>query len=62
MDFQFDSTADGQRLKFINMIDEHNRLCLAIRVGRRRKAKDVVALLEELTSIYLAVLSQQVGQ
>ncbi len=36
------------------MIDEHSRLCLAIRVGRRCKAKDVVAVLEKLTSIYQA--------
>ena len=36
------------------MIDEHSRLCLAIRVGRRCKAKDVVAVLEELTSHYPA--------
>ena len=36
------------------MIDEHSRLCLAIRVGRRCKAKDVVAVLEELTSLYPA--------
>ena len=35
MDFQFDATADGRRLKFLNVIDEHSRLCLAIRVGRR---------------------------
>ncbi len=52
MDFQFDATADGRRLKFLNVIDEHSRLCLAIRVGRRCKAKDVVAVLEELTSLY----------
>jgi hypothetical protein len=32
MDFQFDATADGRRLKFLNVIDEHSRLCLAIRV------------------------------
>jgi hypothetical protein len=51
MDFQFDATADGRRLKFLNVIDEHSRLCLAIRVGRRCKAKDVVAVLEELTSL-----------
>jgi hypothetical protein len=25
------------------MIDEHSRLCLAIRVGRRCRAKDMVA-------------------
>ena len=54
MDFQFDATADGRRLKCLNVIDEHSRLCLAIRVGRRCKAKDVVTVLEELTSIYPA--------
>ena len=54
MDFQFDATADGRRLKFLNVIDEHSRLCLAIRVGRRGKAKDVVAVLEELISVYTA--------
>jgi len=54
MDIQFDATADGRRLKFLNVIDEHSRLCLAIRVGRRCKAKDVVAVLEELISIYPA--------
>jgi transposase InsO family protein len=54
MDLQFVATADGRRLKFLNVIDEHSRLCLAIRVGRRCKAKDVVAVLEELTSLYPA--------
>ncbi len=54
MEFQFAATADGRRLKFLNVIDEYSRLCLAIRVGRRSKAKDVVALLEELTSLYPA--------
>ena len=54
MDFQFDATADGRRLKFLNVIDEYSRLCLAIRVGRRCKAKDVVTVLEELTSLYPA--------
>ena len=55
MDFQFDATADGRRLKFLNVIDEHSRLCLAIHVGRRCKAKEVVAVLEELTSVYPAL-------
>jgi putative transposase len=49
---QFDATGDGRQLKFLNAIDEHSCLCLAIRVGRRCKAKDVVAVLEELTSIH----------
>jgi putative transposase len=52
MDFLFDATADGRRLKFLNVIDEHSRLCLAIRVGRRCKAKDVVAVPEGLMSLY----------
>jgi hypothetical protein len=39
MDFQLDATADGRRFKFLNVIDEHSRLCLAILVGRRFKAK-----------------------
>ena len=41
-------------LKLLNVIDEQSSLCLAIRVGRRCKAKDVVAVLEELTSLYPA--------
>ncbi len=31
---------------------EHSRFCFAIRVGRRCQAKDVVAVLAELTSLY----------
>lgn len=51
MHFQLDEIAYGFRLKFLNTIDEHSRLCLAIRVGRRCKAKGVVVVLEELTSV-----------
>ncbi|QNI69437.1 transposase [Cyanobium sp. NS01] len=54
MDFQFDATADGRRLKFLNVIDEHSRLCLAIRVGRRCKAKDVVVI-DEHSRLCLAI-------
>jgi hypothetical protein len=54
MDFQFDATADRRRLKFLNTTDEHSRLCMAIRVGRRCMSKDVVAVLERLTSLYPA--------
>ena len=28
------ASADGRRLKFLNVINEHSRVCLAIRVGR----------------------------
>jgi putative transposase len=54
MDFQVDATADGRRLKFLSVIDEYSRLCMAIWVGRRCKAKDVVAVLEEFNSLYPA--------
>jgi hypothetical protein len=54
MDFQFVATAARRRLKFLNVIDEHSRRCLAILAGRRCKAKEVVAVLEELTSLYPA--------
>ncbi|WP_411867807.1 integrase core domain-containing protein [Vulcanococcus limneticus] len=54
MDFQFDATADDRRLKFLKVIDEYSRLRLSIRVGRRCKAKDVVGVLEEFTSLYPA--------
>lgn len=54
MDFHFEDTADWRRLKFLNLIDEPNRLCLAIRVGRRGLAKVVVAVLVEFTSLYSA--------
>ena len=39
------------RLKFLNVIDEHSRLGLPIRVARRCKTKDKVAVLGELTSL-----------
>ncbi|MEA5411367.1 hypothetical protein VB737_06280 [Synechococcus sp. BA-120 BA3] len=54
MDFQFNATVDCRRRKFLNVIDEHSRLRLAIRVGRRCKAKDVVAGLVNLSSLYPA--------
>jgi putative transposase len=52
MDFQFDATADGRRLKFLNVTKEHSHFCLTISVARRCRAKDVVAVLEELASLY----------
>ena len=55
MDFQFsaapaghDETADGRRLKFLNVVDEFTRQALAIRVGRHCSAAGVIDVLEEL--------------
>jgi len=51
MEFQFVTTADDRRLKFLNAIDQHSRLCLAIRVSRSCDAKEFLAVLKELTSV-----------
>ena len=52
IDFQFDQTMDGRTLKFLNVIDEFSRVCLAIRVGRRCKSVDVIDTIEELLKLY----------
>ena len=43
---------DGRTLKFLNVIDEYSRLCLAIRVGRRCRAAEVIDTIEELLKLY----------
>ncbi len=48
LDFQFDETADGRRLKLLNVVDEFTREALAMRVGRSCDADDVVATIEVL--------------
>lgn len=48
IDFQFDETADRRRLKLCNIVDEHTREALAIRVGRSCDAEDVIATVEAL--------------
>jgi transposase InsO family protein len=45
---------NGRKLKFLNVIDEYSRMALAIRVGRRCKAVDVIDTLEELLSKFPA--------
>ena len=52
IDFQFDQTMDGCTLKFLNVIDEFSRVCLAIQVGRRCQALDVIDTIEELLKLY----------
>ena len=48
IDFQFDETADRLRLKLLNIVDECSREALAMRVGRRCDADDVVHQVELL--------------
>jgi len=50
IDFQFDETADRRRIKLCNVVDEHTREALAMRVGRTCTADDVVAVIETLVA------------
>ena len=47
-DFVEDRTRDGCRFRMLNVVDEFTRECLAIRVGRRLKAADVIDVLSDL--------------
>ncbi len=50
LDFQFDETADGRRLKPLSIVDEHTRQALAMHVSRRADADTVVAVLDRLAA------------
>jgi putative transposase len=50
IDFEFDETADGRRLKLANIVDEHTREALAMRVGRYCPADDLVDVLDALVA------------
>jgi len=47
-DFMHDVTTDGRKLKFLTLVDEFTRECLAITVDRRLPAKAVIATLERV--------------
>ena len=50
IDFEFDETVDGRRLKLANIVDEHTREALAMRVGRRCTADDLVNVLDDVVA------------
>ena len=50
LDFQFDETAARRRLKLLNVIDEHSREALAIRVDHSIDADGVVETVEEIAA------------
>jgi putative transposase len=50
----FDQAMDGRRLKFLTIVNEYSRVCLAIRVGSRRKAVEVIDTIEGLVRQYPA--------
>jgi len=48
LDYQFDQTEDGRRLKLLNVVDEHTREAMTIAVDRRTDADATVAVLDRL--------------
>jgi len=50
-DFVHERTHDGRPLRLLTVVDEYTRECLAIRVGRRLCAEDV---LQQLTDLFVA--------
>ena len=47
-DFLFDATDDGRRLKWMPIIDEYTRECLALEVNRSMTSTDVIDVLDQL--------------
>jgi putative transposase len=47
-DFVEDRTHDGRKFRLLNVLDEFTHECLAIRVGRKLKAADVIDVLSDL--------------
>jgi len=47
-DFLADRTSDGKAIRMLNIIDEHTKECLAIKVGRKITASDVIDTLDDL--------------
>ena len=50
LDYQFDQTQDGRRLKLLNVVDEHTREALTIEVNRRLDADATVKVLDRLVA------------
>lgn len=47
-DFMFDVTADGRKIKIVNIIDEYSRECLASFAARSITARDIFRILQKL--------------
>jgi transposase InsO family protein len=49
-DFLFDRTSDGRSLKWLSLIDEYTRECLALEVRRGMTAEEIRAILAEVAA------------
>src|SRR6185295_12068637 len=47
-DFIFDRTSNGRSIKWLSIVDEYTRECLALEVGRTMTANDVIDVMIEL--------------
>lgn len=50
-DFIFDRTSNGRSIKWLSVVDEYTRECLALEVERSMTAGDVVDVLIDLTAV-----------
>jgi len=55
-DFVFDTTAQGQQIKCLTIVDEYTRECLAIDVAGSIRSRRVIEVLSRLVSIHGAPL------
>ena len=55
-DFVFDTTASGQQIKCLTVVDEYTRECLAIDVAGAIRSQRVIEVLSRLVSLYGAPL------
>ena len=51
-DFVQSSTLDGRKIRFLNIVDEHTRLCLSIKSGRSITSEDAIDTLAELFALH----------
>ena len=51
-DFVFDTTASGQQIKCLTVVDEYTRECLAIDVAGAIRSKRVIEVLSRLVSLH----------
>ena len=51
-DFLESATIHGERIRWLNIIDEYTRQCLTIKVGRSIKSEDAIDTLAELFAMY----------
>jgi putative transposase len=48
MDFVADALFNGRKIRYLTIVDNYSRKCMAIEVGQGLKGSDLVAVLEEL--------------